>query len=284
LSASIATKLITRSPRHAWHAHPRLNPNFEPEEKPIFDLGKAAHAQLLEGNARVEVIDTPDWKTKAAKEARDAARAAGRIPILKKHWDAVIAMADVADAQLEAYEGAYKAFKDGKPEQTLIWKEGPIWCRARPDWLPHKGETLWDLKTTGGSAEPDAWIRTNLFPRPALQAAFYLRGARAVLEWANPEFRFVVQENKAPYQLSVIALAPSALALAEAQVEAAIGQWAFCIAADEWPGYPPHIAWAEAPGYVEWAWGERKTREQVLKDAGQSPLGLSPLINPLEAG
>jgi hypothetical protein len=193
-------------------------------------------------------------------------------------------MATAARAQLNSFDTGDRAFTDSKPELTLVWREGPIWCRARPDWLPHKGETLWDMKTTGGSAEPDAWIRTNLFPRPALQAAFYLRGARAVLGWDNPEFRFVVQENKAPYQLSVIALAPSALALAEAQVEAAIGIWAFCVAADEWPGYPPHLAWAEAPSHVEWAWGERKIREQVLKDAGKSPFGLPPLLNPLEAG
>lgn len=277
LSASIAVKLIARSPRHAWHSHPRLNPDYEPEEKPIFDRGKAPHALLLEGDARVKVIYAQDWKTKAAKEARDAARAAGRIPLLEKHWADVQAMMVEARQQLAYHSESRTALIDGNPELTLVWREGPIWCRARLDWLPNEGETLWDLKTTGGSAEPDAWIRTNLFPRAAIQAAFYMRGTRAVLGWKEPEFRFVVQENQAPYQLSIIALAPSALALAEAQVKAAIEMWSICTARGEWPGYPPHIAWAEAPSYVEWAWGERKAREQVLEDSGEDPFGLKPL-------
>src|SRR5262245_50563917 len=49
LSASIAHILLSQSPRHAWEAHPRLNPHYEPEEAEAFDLGTAAHAYLLEG-------------------------------------------------------------------------------------------------------------------------------------------------------------------------------------------------------------------------------------------
>ena len=30
LSSSVAKLMLDRSPLHAWHAHPRLNPNFEP--------------------------------------------------------------------------------------------------------------------------------------------------------------------------------------------------------------------------------------------------------------
>ena len=32
LSRSLAHTLLTRSPRHAWQAHPRLNPAWLPDE------------------------------------------------------------------------------------------------------------------------------------------------------------------------------------------------------------------------------------------------------------
>jgi hypothetical protein len=36
LNSSIAKLLITRSPKHAWMQHPRLNPNYKPEVKEDF--------------------------------------------------------------------------------------------------------------------------------------------------------------------------------------------------------------------------------------------------------
>jgi hypothetical protein len=54
-----------------------LNPDFKPREEARFDLGRAAHQVLLEGNANVAVIEESDWRTKAAKDARDWARSRG---------------------------------------------------------------------------------------------------------------------------------------------------------------------------------------------------------------
>src|SRR3990167_1259095 len=72
LSASLAHVLLTRSPKHAWLAHPRLNPAWEPDESEARqDIGTIVHALLLEGDAsRVVVIEAEDYRTKAAKEAR----------------------------------------------------------------------------------------------------------------------------------------------------------------------------------------------------------------------
>ncbi|KKM79757.1 hypothetical protein LCGC14_1346860, partial [marine sediment metagenome] len=41
LNKTTAHVMLTRSPRHAWLQHPRLNPDYEPEVKPTFVLGKA---------------------------------------------------------------------------------------------------------------------------------------------------------------------------------------------------------------------------------------------------
>src|SRR4051812_43711235 len=61
LSNSLAGILLSRSPKHAWLAHPRLNPNYKPEESKVFDKGSAAHALLLEGIDLMEVIDPADY-------------------------------------------------------------------------------------------------------------------------------------------------------------------------------------------------------------------------------
>jgi hypothetical protein len=73
LSSTIARVLCDSAPAHAQHAHPRLNLQNVEEEAEHFDIGTAAHAILLEGEAAVTVIDAKDWRTNAAKDARDAA-------------------------------------------------------------------------------------------------------------------------------------------------------------------------------------------------------------------
>jgi hypothetical protein len=44
---------------------------------------------LLEGTDVCIAVDAPDWRTKAAKEQRDAIRQIGRIPLLIEQWDRV---------------------------------------------------------------------------------------------------------------------------------------------------------------------------------------------------
>ena len=260
LSASIAHILLSQSPLHAWFAHPRLNPGYAHEEKEIFDRGTAAHAYLLQGEPGFEIIEADDWRTKAAKEARAEARLAGKVPLLAKHWDAVVAMTDTANVQLDAFGDRPRPFDDGKPEQSLIWQDDGIWCRARADWLHDDYRTIDDYKSTGASAHPDVWTRGPLFAGADIQAAFYLRGLKA-LTGHDAQFRFVVQENFAPYALSVIGLDPAVLMLAEKKVRLALELWRRCLESNRWPGYPTVTCWAELPPWEEARWLSREERE-----------------------
>src|SRR5262245_29477228 len=100
LSSSIAKMLCLESAAHAQYAHPRLNPagaGDDADER--FDIGTAAHALLLEGTTAIAVIDAKDYRTNAAKDARDAAYAAGLTPLLKARWTDVQAMVAAARAQ-----------------------------------------------------------------------------------------------------------------------------------------------------------------------------------------
>lgn len=257
LSSSIARELLSRSPRHARFAHPRLNPAATPEEADRFEIGTAAHALLLEGDASCVIVDAKDWRTNDAKAARQAAREVGKIALLAHQWANVQAMVAAAQDQLAAHQDPPRPLTFGKPEQTLVWQEGETWCRARLDWLHDHGGHVEDFKTTDGTANPDAWTRGPLYNMGYdVQAAFYLRGLRAI--GIEGTFRFVVQEVYPPYALSVIGLAPASLDLAERKVEWAIKAWTQCLKGDRWPGYPTRTCWADLPPWAEAQWMERQ--------------------------
>lgn len=261
LSASIARILCTNSPAHARAAHPKLNPAFERQDEQHFDIGTVAHALLLEGEAAIEVVDASDWRTNAAKEARDQARADGRTPLLEKHWTQVQAMVAATHNQLDYVDATPPMFSEGRAEQTLIWQESNgVVCRSRLDWLHHDYSAVDDFKTTSRSANPEQWSRSLFSFGGDVQAAFYLRGLRAVTG-RDAAFRFCVQETFAPYALAVFQLGPDALTLAEAKVEYAIAKWAQCLQDDAWPAYPTEVCHVSMPPYEEMRWHEREMRE-----------------------
>lgn len=263
LSSSIAKLLVTPggTPLHARHECPRLNPAYEPEERSMFDLGAAAHSLLLNDDRAFEIVDAADWRSKDAKAQRDSARAAGKIPILAVQWERTIEMVRAARVQLDAHADG-PLFVGGKAEETIIWRDGDVWCRARLDYRIPGARVFPDYKSTGASADPDCWTKTMYGMGADMQAAFYLRGIKALGLHAKPEFRFVVQENYPPFALSVVGLMPGALELADRQVERAIGIWADCRRENRWPGYPTRTCWIDAPAWHEATLMARETREQ----------------------
>jgi hypothetical protein len=245
-----------------------LNPRAVEEQDERFDIGSAAHALLLEGSSSIVVIEAKDFRTNAAKEARDQAYATGRTPLLAARWADVQAMVGCAREQLDRHiDGGAAMFRDGEPERTLIWieqltgdPESAVWCRARLDWLrPGVRPAIDDYKTTSASANPEAWTRSLFFAGTDLQAAWYLRGLR-VLTGIEATFRFAVQETFPPYALSVIGLAPDALMLAEKKCLYALDAWREARARGEWIGYPRRTCYATLPQAHEAWWLEREMR------------------------
>ncbi len=246
LSNSVAKILIDQSPRHAWIAHPRLNPRHQSGEDSRFDLGTAAHALLLEGsNAKIAVIDADDWRTKAAKEQRDEARENGLTPILAKHNRALNDMVGEAQSFLAKTElsGLYDK---AKSEQTVIWQDdGGAWCRARLDRLADDHTWIFDYKTST-NAEPgyfsDRVIRQMGY---TFQGGFYRRGLMAVDSDCDPEFFVLAQDIEPPYCCSLHALSPARKELASFEVQRAIDLWRECLDKNHWPGYSTQTHWSE---------------------------------------
>lgn len=264
LSSSVIKILCDSSPAHAFAAHPKLNPDYARKEEARFDIGNAAHALLLQGVHVAHIVHRDDWRTAAAQEEREMARAHGQVPLLKKDFDDVIRMCDAVAVQIEKVDASPVPLTGGKPEQTLLWEDDGVACRARFDWVHDDLSAVDDLKTTSRSANPLAWSRGPLFSSGCdTQAAFYLRGLRIALGVTDVEWRWIVVETAAPYALSVISPGPDVLELAEHKIDYAFAKWKACLASGEWPAYPLRVAYAQAPSWEGTRWLEREAFEEA---------------------
>ena len=274
LSSGIIKILNTRSPRHAWQAHPRLNSMYRETHKTAYDIGHAAHALRLHDDRGIVIIDAKSYQTNDAKAQRDQAYIDGKVPVLTGKMAQLEAMHVAGNLQLDAHADARGAFKNGTPEATLVWKESTdhgihLWCRARLDWLPNApgAETIFhDFKTTT-NASPQGWGERVMYDTGAdIQAAWYRRGIRAVFGIDDPNFRFVVQEHEPPYALCVIGVTPAAIGMADRKIARAINTWLQCRASDNWPGYPAETVFVDPPVWHEKRWLESEASESILRD------------------
>lgn len=244
LSSSLAKVLLRQSPLHAKMMHPKLSPNYVSPESSRFDLGTMAHAMLLEGDdSKLVVIEADDWRTKAAKEARDAARAEGKLPILQKQSADLFAMVQQARKFLKNSEVGGVTFDS---ELTIAWQDNGVWCRSKYDWISDRRDIVLDYKTTD-DANPETFIRQIGRMGYDMQAAFYTRGAQAL--GFRPTFAFLAQEITPPYACSLIALSNTYMEIAAGKADIAIRTWAHCLKADSWPAYTDRILYAEPPAW-----------------------------------
>lgn len=254
LSSGVCHTILAESPMHALYR--QQYPRESSEES---DIGTAFHDAFLEGVDRIVEIDAKDWRTNAAKDARDAARAQGKIPMLAHKVGALKTMIESARNYLAQSE-LPTLMQDGKPELTLIWKENDILCKARPDFLKTDGSICLSVKTTKGSANPESWIRTQL-PLYDTAAAFYEAGIRATYKIEHTRVVHFVIEQMPPYSCSLIALDPAWQALAQQKLSIALAIWQRCIETGKYPAYPTQIAYAEPK-----PWMLAEAEEQELEN------------------
>jgi hypothetical protein len=266
LSHSIAKMLLHRSPRHAWAAHPRLGNLSQKPANSAMDDGSIIHKLILGKGSEIEVCDFKDWRKDAAKEARDIAREEGRIPVLAGDMPGLEACAKTALEQMRDHPDLAAFFEAGKSEAVIAWRESARWCRGMVDRLPDgKRVPIFDIKTTGQSAAPEAWER-RLVHEYATQSAFYRRGLHAIRGVEPGPMLFVVIETEAPYCISVITPAPSLAAYADREIERALEVWNECMTDDVWPGYPAFTAHVDLPGYMAMREEERAIWREFLTE------------------
>ncbi len=241
LNASTAINIANDSAAHGYLRHPRLG-GAQIASTSAMDKGKIIHAALLGSGAEMSVIDAPDWRTKAAKEARDDARANGYIPILAKDH-APMQTAGVTLRQKLGDRGI-DFTADCVNEASLFWqhqvnRDASIQCRARLDSLVTTGQLrVRDLKTCK-SAHPKAIQQAISRYGYEVQAHAY----RSAVEHLHPDevgrviFEWVFVEIEPPYAVTVCRPSEAYKGLGKAKWEQAASLFHHGQTTGEWPDY-----------------------------------------------
>ncbi|WP_067573643.1 PD-(D/E)XK nuclease-like domain-containing protein [Nocardia acidivorans] len=232
LSASGAKLLATRTPYEFWYAQ-----NNPPVRKREFDLGHAAHREILGEGEELTIIDAANYNRKADREARDEAYAAGRVPLLVEQYERVQLMA----RRVHGHPLAGALLADGVAEMSGWWfdEDAGIWLRFRPDWMAQRGDVLYvaDVKTTQDAA-PAAFDRSAKRFGYHIQDPHYVEGAMKTTGAQQVRFVFIVVSVKPPHMVDVTYLQDHDVAEGARENRRARRIFARCQASGEWPEYP----------------------------------------------
>lgn len=234
LSSTVARKLLPPScPALARHAADH------PEHKDCYDLGSVVHKLILGSGCPIVEVPADTWTTKAAKEARAAAREQGAVALLSKDLARAQAMRDAVHADPLAHA---LLTLPGKPEQTLIWREtDDVWGRAMLDRWPDPDASpgcpiVVDLKKTAKGLDDASLSKTVWDYGYHAQADWYSRGYRAV-HGVTPDFMFVFVQDVPPHLVRVFPLDDEFRADAHARNNEALAIWRDCLKTGVWPRY-----------------------------------------------
>lgn len=284
LSSGTAFAALNDSPYEAWFDS-AFNPARVDEPAKESDIGSCAHALFLEGSAaKICVVQPEDYRSKptkdnpegnvpkgwtndAIKAARDAARSNGLIPLLPWDMPPLRAMVDEAKRYLSTTKIS-GLFNNGKPEQTIIWQDGGVLCKARPDWLSDK--TLLHFKTTNVSVNPRAFSRLAVNIGYAFALMFYLRGLSIACPDMDVDHVILAQRQTPPHSCKLFDLSPSMAEISATKVARAIAVWSKCQDTGKWPTYSGDIHSIDAM-----PWELAQAEEDMLTDdelAGGVPL------------
>jgi hypothetical protein len=239
LSSSGARTILKSPARFDWE---RKHPVF----KDVYDFGSAAHAIVLgdESTLIVEVA-ADDWRTKAAREAKDEARALGRVPLLTKELTVV---RDMADAIRKHPVAAALLTRPGESEVSVVWDDRRARFDRLPEVTPGRRPIATDYKTAVDASEA-AFMKSVADYGYHQQDDWYTDALRA-MGLDDAAFVFVVQEKTAPYLVNVIELDVEAKRIGHERNARAIDLWRECTATDTWPGYGDDV---KTIGLPRWA-------------------------------
>jgi hypothetical protein len=213
--------------------------------KDHFDRGHVAHKMVLGIGPDVVVLPDGDGRTKAVRDAKAEARAAGKVPVKPDEWQAAQDMA----AALRDHHTAGKLFVSGRgtAERSVFWfdDEFGIWRRARFDWCMRLADgrfAIVDYKTASGKVSPWALGKRCLDFGYHTQDAYYCDGARA-LDLADGDdevaFLFVFQEIDAPHLVTVVELDAPSREQGRRDVADGLRRYVECAETGQWPDYAP---------------------------------------------
>lgn len=260
LSQSVATVLVSESPKHAFDAHPDLGGEQRKATKEM-DLGSVVHAMILGKGAQFEVVEGghKDWKKKDAQEQRDALRAEGKIALLEREHERALTVTDIVAEKLRARGIVF----DGVVERRIRWTEQSrdgaiVHCAGTLDHAQktNAGLIIDDLKSSK-SAHPEQFQRSMMRFGYDIQWAAYTRGGdQAYKANGRVDMRFIVFEVTRPYCVTIARPAGTMRALGNLRWQRAVDAWAKCVRDNDWPEYCTGAVEIEAPNWAIMREGE----------------------------
>lgn len=263
LSSTIAKIMLAQSPRHAWTASSRLNPDFVPVEKKTFDIGRAAHRAVLGAGGDYAEIpadllsDDGGVRTKEAKAYVDVIRSEGKTPLKPWEIEEIELMREILRSRMNEMG---ITLDPACSEQVAFAQIDGVWCRAMLDNVPlDPRQPIYDFKTCE-NASPDACMKSILNYGYDVQAAHYRQVWNAATG-QDRAFRFIFQEKAAPHEICIVELGSDSLMMAGKKIARAREMWGICLRTGEWPGYPRGVHRMELPEWVHTKWLERESAE-----------------------
>lgn len=262
LSAGIAHTLVAQSPAHAYAKHPRLGGSLRGEPgTERMNEGTIIHRLMLGKGKDYVPIVANDYRTNAAKQARDDIVADGKVPILQHRLAELLAVAEKARERAAALGFA---LIDGEAELAVEWTDEddgvPVLCRSMFDYAWLERAAILDVKKVE-SAHPQKVARNFVEYGWDIQYAAYCRAvARLRPEFAGRiDLTFLLVEVEPPY--SVVPAKPDGYLreIGAHRWNQAVRLWRLCLETGEWPDYsngvgavtleaPPWLIAREFPG------------------------------------
>lgn len=244
LSSSIAGLLISRSPAHAFAAHPRLGGHRSDPTAAMVN-GTIIDSLLVGGDT--ELVESPheEYRSNEAKSWRDAVIASGKLPVKAKELRYARKAADEIRQNL-ADQGVVL---NGENQLTAVWDVEGVRCRGRFDHWLEESSTIIDIKTAE-NANPAKLGGKFVDFSYAIQWAAYV----SAIETLRPELAGRVQmlfafcETEPPFAITIARPAGTMRALGEYQWRKAVRTWGECLTSKKWPCYQPTEV--EAPPYA----------------------------------
>lgn len=197
-----------------------------------FDFGTAVHSRVLGGPSEpITVVDAANWMSKAAKEERDTAYAAGCVPILEKDMETVEAMYTAVGSHPVASEILFGG--DGRNELSVFAEVDSVPSKARFDRLV--GGFGVDLKTTSAKPGVGSLTRAVVDFGYDTSAAHYL----AVAEAAGIElegFTLIFVGKESPHHVTVCQLDEAFIERGQALRDLALQRFLHPQFTDPYPG------------------------------------------------
>lgn len=262
LSQTIAKLIVDKSPLHAWASHPRLGNCADRDDTKAKDDGTLMHHMLLgTGADSVVLIDADNYRTKAAQEARDAATAAGKLPVIAaKHNELKAGVGMMRDRMADAGVDL-DLFDAAQAEAGILWYEDGVACRGRMDKLHIERRVIFDVKKSR-SAHPLACARHMLAYGYDIQHTAYTSAVEALTgAMGEVDMQFIFIEDKAPYAVTVGRPDGIMRELGDRKWKQAVATWKACLASGKWPGYATAPVRLESP-----AWALSQQMESEMED------------------